>query len=137
MRRAQTRHLLLLIALLHLAVDVAFAGGVVICVGPDDHRALESEHISRLGCEASSLLGEAGHAAADFSPRDCSDSPVHSEAEMVSREEDPAAFVVWRVALPIPLELDAPLAGTTLGVLARAPALAPGLLAHRTTVLLL
>ena len=48
-------HLLLAIALCHLFGDMAFAGSAILCIGANDHRALEMEHLAGQGCESTTL----------------------------------------------------------------------------------
>lgn len=137
MRRARTHHVLLLIALLHLFADAAFAGGVVLCVGPDDHRALESERSVDFGCEALAPSANAQRAELQALPGDCDDSPVHSDAEMVSKEQESSGSTPGQISLLVSLDFRtslAPRAGLTL---ATASGRAPELRALRTTVLLL
>ncbi len=85
MKTSRTHHFLLLTALFHLFADVAFAGGAVFCVGPNDHSAVELGHLAP-GCEtievAQAQQPNAG--LANESCTSCTDSPLHTEAEIAS-----------------------------------------------------
>jgi len=138
MNQISRNRLLLFVAFFHLLADVAFAGGAVLCVGPDEHRAVESQYLADSGClseELGSPYGAELSAEASDS-EDCTDSPLHSEAELASSAEPlpdvqdtPAAFATP----PIGEVVDA----IRLRARARAPAISPGLRAHRTVVLII
>lgn len=86
MKRTSTKHILLLTALLHLFADVALAGGAVLCVGPDDHAAIEIGHLAP-DCE---IVQEARPLRTDTALEsgtcsDCTDSLLHEEAELAPR----------------------------------------------------
>ena len=134
MRLPRARHLLLLVALLHLAADVAVAGGAVICVGPEGHRALETKHVAGAGCEARPMVEEP---SLDSRPGGCSDSPVHPEADIAPGSQDPTPLAPTLLALPSPLAAEPPLRPSSTGAHQRAPDVGSGLIAQRTTVLLL
>lgn len=130
--RTRTHHILLLTALLHLFADVAFAGGVVLCVGPNDHREFEQSHLAGASCEAVTASdGSTGL------PSDCSDSELHSDAEIASANQDDSVPAPVFVALPSVFQAAVPTRTASSLPFARAPDLAPALLGHRTTVLLL
>lgn len=133
MRRTRTRYILLLVALLHLVADAAFAGGVVLCVGPNDHRALETGHLG--GCEVSTPKRDL--AQLDTLPSDCSDSAVHSDPELVNENEDASKVAAPLLALFSSPPADRFLAGSEHRGHRRSPGLPPGLSLHRSTVLLL
>lgn len=134
MKRPRARHLLFLIALLHLAADMASAGGMVFCVGPDDHRALETEHLAGAGCELPSA-GETTSLNALAS--DCTDSPLHPDADIAAGSQPPARFSLALLALPSRFATHAPLSAPAIRTHQRAPDLNAGLSRRRTTVLLL
>lgn len=133
MMRTRTHHILFLTALLHLFADVAFAGGVVLCVGPNDHREFEQSHLAGASCEAVTASDD----SASSLPNDCSDSELHSDAEIASASENDSIPAPALVALPSPFQAAVPPRATSWLPFARAPDLAPALLRHRTTVLLL
>ncbi len=74
---------LLAVALFHLFSDVAFAGGAILCVGPNDHRAVEIRHLAP-DCEPAVNLATSavGIDSQDGECAGCTDSPLHSEAEL-------------------------------------------------------
>jgi len=82
-RRTKFR-LLLMTALFHLFADVAFAGGAVLCVGSNDHFAIESLSGVPGDCQTVEQTAESGFTNAGSGSEDCSDSPLHVEAELVS-----------------------------------------------------
>ena len=89
MNRTVGNRLFLLLALAHFLTDAGFAGAVVLCVGPNDHRAIESQHTLDAGCRSElsgvpSLQDVPGLSATDPLSSDCVDSPLHSEAELIS-----------------------------------------------------
>ena len=86
MRRTKYR-LLLITALLHLFADVAFAGGAILCVGSNDHLAIEAQHAVSGDCETIEQTSEVGFTDAKSGAEDCSDSPLHVEAELVSTSD--------------------------------------------------
>lgn len=136
MNRTARNQLLLVFALFHLLADVAYAGAAVLCVGADDHRAIESEHVSEAGCEASEESAPLGARVMETapSPGDCSDSPLHSEAELVSSHRSTADFAPAVIVLA-PFESIVVTSNTLVRPRARAPAEPKALRAHRTTVL--
>jgi hypothetical protein len=83
----RTHSILLLTAIFHLLADVAFAGGSVLCVGPNDHAQIEAGHVA-LDCGSFRSAAVRGNdwplAIGDAS--DCVDIPLHEEAERVSEE---------------------------------------------------
>jgi len=86
MKRTWKNHILLLTALFHLFADVALAGGAVLCIGPNDHAAIEMG-IPAQGCEALDEARALG-AEAELSPdacTNCTDTPLHAEAELASK----------------------------------------------------
>lgn len=136
MNKISRNRLLLFVAFFHLLADVAFAGGAVLCVGPDEHRAIESQYLADSGCLSEELgSSHAPELSAEASDsEDCTDSPLHSEPEMASSaepmpdvEETPAAFSTP----PVGAVVDA----IRLRARARAPTVSPALRAHRTVVL--
>lgn len=133
MTRTKTRHILLLVALLHLVADVAFAGGAVLCVGPDDHRALETEHLG--GCDEPAF--ERDVAQLDSLQEECDDTEVHSDPELVSENDQaskvPAPLLALVSSPPRHTVAESPV----LSAFQRSPGLPPGLSALRTTVLIL
>lgn len=137
MRRTSAQRFLLLIALFHLFSDAAYAGGAVLCVGSDDHRQVESEHVADLGCQTATQQqpGEVGPGTSESSPESCVDSPLHSDAEIVSQIDDGSDLgIAGTIVHPSEgvRKNTAPLAS-----LARAPDVLPSLRAHRTTVLVI
>lgn len=83
MNRPAILRLVFAIALLHLLADSAFAGGAVLCVESDDHRAVEAAHTAPhdpISVPDAALL----QASATRSGGLCDDSLLHSEAELVS-----------------------------------------------------
>jgi len=105
MQRTWVRHIILLSALLHLFVDVAVTGGAVLCVAPSDHTAVEIGHLAQ-GCET--LYGAMASPGTVFESdacADCTDSPLHAEAEMASRRisgEFDAPPALAACVIPIP-----------------------------------
>ncbi len=91
MNRTTRNRILLAFALLHLLADVAFAGGAVLCVGSDDHRAVESQYLADLGChgENPSQPDSTAPSVSDAVEQsgDCTDSPLHSEAEFFAASD--------------------------------------------------
>jgi hypothetical protein len=138
MNRTTRNQLLLIFALFHLLADVAYAGAAVLCVGPDDHRAIESEHIVETGCQASKKSAPLGAGITNRIPSsgDCSDSPLHSEAELVS-SFDRSPGTTPAVAALVPSASPAATSTTLVLARARAPAETTALRAHRTTVLII
>ena len=144
MRRTKYR-LLLMTALLHLIADVAFAGGAVLCVGANDHLAVEMQHGASGDCQAENLAAEATLAEtyvsevyADSSSKDCTDRPLHGEAEFVSgsREETSELIQDSAVALDAVFGIDLASA-SSFDCHGSVRSLSPHLPAHRTTVLLI
>ena len=138
MRRTKYR-LLLITALLHLFADVAFAGGAILCVGSNDHLAIEVEHSSPGGCQTASdsNLFEVDVADDSSQTEDCVDRPLHSEAELLSSSEDASDLIPNVIAIDDHLygfDLDSVRLSCSIQ---RGPSLAADLRAHRTTVLLL
>jgi hypothetical protein len=142
MNRIARNRLLLLVALTHLLMDAGFAGGAVLCVGSDEHRAVESEIAAELGCPvgapgASRPNGvEALPTTDPLSSGECVDRPLHSEAELVSshaQDVDPSPVVGVRPLAMAP----ATRAGPTRRPRARAPRETAAYRAVRTTVLIL
>ena len=137
MNRTARNRLLLFVSLFHLLADVAFAGGAILCVGPDDHRAIESEHLAEAGCQTSAVELPSSLAITEgAAPEDCTDSPLHTEAELVASKDSypdvqPAAVVP---ALPSCSSLAAV---DVVRPQARAPDESSSLRAHRTIVLLI
>lgn len=138
MNKISRNRLLLFVAFFHLLADVAFAGGAVLCVGPDEHRAIESQYLADSGCLSEELESPHGAelSAGTSDSEECTDSPLHSEAELASSAEPlpdlegaPAAFATP----PIGAVVDA----IRLRARARAPDVSPALRAHRTVVLLI
>ena len=138
MNRNSRNRLLLFFALFHLLSDVAYAGAAVLCVGPDDHRAVESKHAVEAGCQK---FDESAPLGVDVTGRarpssECSDRPLHSEAELRSSHPsptDPPSFVLAFA----PAETLADSSNTLIRARARAPADSTALRAHRTTVLII
>ena len=140
MNRIFLNRLLLLLALSHFLTDAGFAGGAVLCIGADDHRAVESEVSANLGCASTSAgastEGEvAGLSAAAPLSADCVDRPLHSEAELVSSQPHgvnapPAAAIFPTTTLPS-VE-----SASCVRPRARAPSQTAAYRAVRTTVLI-
>lgn len=137
MRTISKQRLLLCLALVHLFSDAAYAGGAVLCVGPDDHREVESEHVADLGCQTAAQQEpeQVGPGTGESPSETCVDSPLHSDAEIVSQIDDGSDLGIAG-AIVHPSEgvrkNTAPLAS-----LVRAPDVLPALRAHRTTVLVI
>jgi hypothetical protein len=119
---------------------VAFGGGAVLCVGPNDHRAVESQHLADLGCQSfnapEAQTSKVAYSKRSPAPSECADSLLHSDAELVSQTDDASGVGRAILALRLPLEFDAGIA-LLVRSRARAPDLPPALRAHRTTVLLI
>lgn len=133
MRRPQARRILILAAALHLLSDAALAGGMVFCVGPDDHRAVEMEHVAASGCESSKPTSEG--ASLEAAPEDCSDSPLHPEADIAAGNQDRSDLSLTLLLLPSPFPVTRALDRRVMRAHSRAPDFAPSVLAQRTTVL--
>ena len=137
MRRTKYR-LLLIAALLHLFADVAFAGGAVLCVGSNDHLAIEAQHAVAGDCETIEQTSEVRFTGnAQSGAEDCTDSPLHVEAELVSTSEEASDLNPNSLAAfgnPSKADLTQLHAGY---VRQRAADLTPDLRLHRTTVLIL
>lgn len=136
MTRTTTQRLLLCAALLHLFADVAYAGAAILCVGPNEHRAIETEHPLAQGCPSQPTSDAAGFSNAS-STGDCIDSPLHSEAELVSSSTDTCDGVSSAATLSVALEAERLALARLPRAQARDPDLPPELRAHRGTVLLL
>lgn len=137
MNRTGRNRLLLFVALFHLLSDVAFAGGAILCVGPNDHRAIESEHLAEAGCQTTSAASSSSLALTEgAAAEDCTDSPLHSEAEFVSSADQnpdvqPTAAASVLPSCPSLAAID------TVRPRARAPDESSSLRAHRTIVLVI
>ena len=138
MNRTVRNRALLFVALFHLLSDVAFAGGAILCVGPDDHRAIESEHLAEAGCQTPSAPSPSGPSLTGpgAAAEDCTDSPLHSEAELVTSSDPTDQVQPSLVASAARLGF-ATASTSHFRPLARAPAEASSLRAHRTIVLLI
>lgn len=95
MNRIVANRLFLLLALAHFLTDAGFAGAAILCIGSDDHRAVESQHAGDRGCPSkssgpSSTREVAGLSLADPLANDCVDQPLHSDAELVSSQPQSA-----------------------------------------------
>ena len=102
MKLNRTHSILLLTAIFHLLADVAFAGGAVLCVGANDHAEIEAGHVARdcrLFEDAIAQAGDPQFAMGETS--DCTDIPLHCDAEMASKDSswDPASPAVPTLAL--------------------------------------
>jgi len=137
MKRTLLKHALLLAAILHLFADVAFAGGAVLCVGPNDHSAIEVGHLAA-DCET---LAEVGALASmdEFGPGSCNgciDSPLHAEPEIASKRIssniDAPALLAPRV-----LSVQPAIQGRTERLGHNRLDLSMTVRAHRSTVLLI
>ena len=119
----------------------AFAGAAILCVGPGDHRAVESQHATDVGCSSESQEPLSRQAAAGFSTgdpltSDCTDSPLHSEAELVSSHSNGVGTPV-AIAI-VPTDLRPPVdRGSLVRPRARAPDATAAYRAVRTTVLII
>lgn len=97
MNRTARNTLLVFLATFHFLADAAFAGGAILCIGPDDHLAIESSHEAELGCE--SIAQVPAEAAPEGLSRggplteDCTDRVLHAEAELVSSKQETTASV--------------------------------------------
>lgn len=140
MTRNSRNRLLLFFALFHLLADVAYAGASVLCVGADEHRTIESEHLAEVGCQASENFVQSETEFAERSPltgsSDCTDSPLHSEAELVSSFDRMPDTASADLVFATPTSLSAT-STTLIRPRARAPAEPLALRAHRTTVLII
>ena len=87
MKLNRTHSILLLTAIFHLLADMAFAGGAVLCVGANDHTEIEAGHVAR-DCgpfqDANLQANDPQFAIGETS--DCTDIPLHSDAEMASKD---------------------------------------------------
>lgn len=137
MTRVARHRLLLVVALFHLLSDVAYAGAAVLCVGPDDHRAVESEHSAEAGCESAGATAPAAPSLAGQSAasEDCTDSPLHSEAELVSSAY-PDADLSPPLAACVVTSGSSHESNDAVRPRARVPSDTSALRAHRTVVLL-
>jgi hypothetical protein len=146
MKRTRVHRFLILTALLHLCADVALAGGGVLCVGPDDHQEIEFGHF---GSDCGSLKGaELMERSAEFAfgvrpaleigaedCADCTDRPLHGEAEFVSPDVswDPTSLAGLMIRIqtaPVPLRFGGQLLERRIGLTPTARAL-------RTTILII
>lgn len=137
MKRTSKQRLLLFLALFHLFSDVAYAGGAVLCIGPNDHREVESEHVADLGCRTAAPQQTAAieRGASEPSSEACIDSPLHSDEEILSQIDDGAdLFMVGVIAHPREALGKTGSARASSG---HAPSVLPALRAHRTTVLVI
>lgn len=135
----RTKYCMLLVAaLVHLIADVAFAGGAVFCVGPDDHRAIEFQSAATAGCPQADADTSFGHTISDAGSGDCSDSPLHPDAELAPKPDNGSDLAPIFGALPSTNHRISNVT-TERGIcpLNRATGLPPGLRAHRTIVLIL
>ena len=131
MTRPLTRHLLLLAVLLHLPMDAAAAGELVVCIGSNDHLAIELAHGGEPDCDSSGGIAPSGAGL----PADCTDVPLHPDMELASAAPD-AKKPPLVDAPPSPPPIASPhLSLLGLRAIHSAPFVAPGLLAQRTTVL--
>lgn len=139
MKRRAKHRLLLVAALVHLLADVAFAGGAVLCVGSNDHVAIEVPHATEAACQPGTSAGGVVHAKA-FTPADsegCEDRPLHSEAEFASKSDEDLDAVQDLVAtFDASLAIDAPSAPRS-NPRARNESLSLHLRTLRTTVLII
>jgi hypothetical protein len=135
-RRTEYR-LLLITALLHLFADAAFAGGAILCVGSNDHVAIEAQNAFSGDCQTAEQSSEVGFTDAQSGAEGCNDIPLHADAELVSTSNEASEFSPNLIAvLGNPFESD--LTRMRAGYLRqRGAQLPPDLRAHRTTVLLL
>ena len=138
MNRTARNRLLLFFAVFHLLSDVAYAGGAILCVGPDDHRAIESEHLAEAGCQSTNPTSPVpGFSVTEAeAPEDCTDSPLHSEAELVT-STDPDYDVQPTVAASALPSSPSLATNDIVRPRARAPDESSSLRAHRTIVLLI
>lgn len=138
MKHNRTHGILLLTALLHLLVDVAFAGGAVFCVGPNNHAAIEIEvgHFARdCGPFQDAKVKGSDPELAIGDSTDCTDIPLHSEAEMVcedlSWDPNPPSALAFSSGSGPPLR-----PGSELCV-GQGTDLTPTMRAHRSIVLII
>ena len=136
MKRNRTHSTLLITALFHLLVDVAFAGEAVLCVGPNDHAAIEVGHLAR-DCASfqEANVGGSGPELAIGDSTDCTDIPLHTEAEMASEDlswdPNPPSALAFCAGSGAPLTL-----GSELCV-GQGSDLTPTMRAHRSIVLII
>ncbi len=139
MKLNRTHSILVLAAMFHLLADVAFAGGSVLCVGPNDHAEIEVGHVAR-DCGPSQEVqqgdvqdGDSLLSIGDAS--DCIDIPLHADAEMVFED------LSWDLDTP-------PIVDASFGAarllergqdlyIGQATDLTPAMRVHRSIVLLL
>lgn len=137
MNRTVRNRLLLFLSVFHLLSDVAYAGEAILCVGPDDHRAIESEHLVEVGCENGttaslpSLSVMAGAAS-----ENCTDIPLRTDAELFTSSDPSPDFQPLVVASSFASTLFLP-TRNVVRPRARAPAESTSIRAHRTVVLLI
>ena len=139
MRRVRTHHLLILVAMLHLLADAALAGEAVLCVGADDHQEIEAGHTGVLchPAEAESR-NPTGLQAAESAPDDCTDRLLHSaSAEMTSEHSDGSDLEPPALSLPSLAGEANLLEFSSLRAAGSSDPPPPGLVAHRTIVLLI
>jgi len=138
MIRRRKYRLLLITALLHLFADTAFAGGAILCVGSNDHVAIEAQNAFPGDCQTVEQASEVGFTDAQSGAEGgCSDIPLHADAELVSTSDEASGFSPNLVAVlgnPFESDLTQMRAGYLRQRGAQPP---PELRAHRTTVLLL
>ncbi len=147
MIRKRNHRLLLLAALVHLFADVAFADGAVLCVGPVGHAAIEAGHFSA-DCQPLPSVGigaavsRTEEADPEFAFRDpagecadCTDTPLHGDAEKTS--EDPSWEFDRVSASPEPFFLPMSAPDRVRLDVARSCEQAPALRAHRSVVLVI
>lgn len=135
--RSTKHRLLLFTALFHLLTDLAFAGDVILCVGPNDHVAVETEHLSNSGCQRAGNTSPSDDPGASTAAGDCDDRPLHVEAEMASSSNDGSDTRAKTIAFAGVVRPDRLIAAPHVRQRARAPDLPPGIHAHRTIVLLI
>ena len=147
MIRYRTHPLLLFAALAHLLADIAFAGGAVLCVGPADHAAIEAGHFSAdcqplPSVDAERTVAPSGEASREMAFRipgnecdDCTDMPLHGDAEKTAEE---FSWNPGRVsALPVPSSLQPSCLDRIARHVVPTADVCPTLRAHRSIVLVI
>ena len=137
MKHSRRNRLLLLVAVVHLVADTVFAGDMVLCVGVNDHKAIEAVHLdTACPMTATNQRDRAGLRSIDTTPVDCSDQLVHAaSAEMVSEHADGSQLEAPAVLLSSPRGETYAQASFPPGAASRSAP--PALQSHRTIVLLI
>jgi len=139
MRRKRTHSILVLTAVVHLLADMAFAGGSVLCVGPDNHAEIEVGYTARACRPAVNLtLAEVAEQDSDLaftSSPGCVDFPLHVADEMVT-EDLSWDFDAPPLVATMPIASDPPSQSGPASRIGQVIGLTPTMRAHRSIVLI-